>query len=544
MVTPPQAAKTPLPLAGRGRGWGSAITARLVRAVTPPLSPPRQGEGKSPRRPSHVMVRAGLLGIAILVCGGIAALGVIWQRMEPLPLARAEALSVTVLDRNDRLLRAYTTPDGRWRLPIDPKDVDARYLAMLLAFEDKRFRSHHGVDPWAVGRAVLAARPPRPHRLGRVHAHHAGRAPRPGRARAQRSRQDQAGAARAGARAAPVEGRDPAALSAARALRRQPRGGEGRLARLFRQGAAAAVAGGGGAAGCPAAGARVAPAEPLSGNRAPRAQPRARLCRRGRRDPARGCDAGHDRAHAGRAPRVSDPGAAPFRRRGRARQGPQRPSPDHRRDPPGQPRAARARARQHAGRAPVRGADRGRPQDRRGHRARRLARLPRRGPLRRRRHDQRHSLAGLDAEAVRLRPRLRGGARASRDADRGPAVALRPLCAEELRYGLARHRHHPHGARPVAEYSGREGAGGAGARQAHGAADPGRRRAGAAQGRRAEPWRSRSAGSVSSSPTWPRSMRASLAAASRSPSSIGATCPSPRLSRPCSGCCRRRRPGT
>ncbi len=60
---------------------------------------------------------------------------------------------MTVLDRNDRLLRAYTTPDGRWRLPVDPKDVDARYLAMLIAFEDKRFRAHHGVDPWAVGRA-------------------------------------------------------------------------------------------------------------------------------------------------------------------------------------------------------------------------------------------------------------------------------------------------------------------------------------------------------------------------------------------------------
>ena len=73
--------------------------------------------------------------------------------MEPLPLSRAEALSVTVLDRNDRLLRAYTTADGRWRLPVEVKDVDPRYLAMLLAFEDKRFRSHRGVDPYAIGRA-------------------------------------------------------------------------------------------------------------------------------------------------------------------------------------------------------------------------------------------------------------------------------------------------------------------------------------------------------------------------------------------------------
>jgi penicillin-binding protein 1C len=86
-------------------------------------------------------------GVALLVAAGTVAF--IWQRMEPVSLARA----VTVLDRNDRLLRAYTTADGRWRLPIEPREVDPRYVAMLLAFEDRRFRSHRGVDPVAIGRA-------------------------------------------------------------------------------------------------------------------------------------------------------------------------------------------------------------------------------------------------------------------------------------------------------------------------------------------------------------------------------------------------------
>jgi penicillin-binding protein 1C len=95
----------------------------------------------------------GLAAVALILCLAAGTIALIWARMAPLPLARAEAVSVTVLDRNDRLLRAYTTPDGRWRLPVDVKEVDARYLAMLLAFEDKRFRVHHGVDPWAVGRA-------------------------------------------------------------------------------------------------------------------------------------------------------------------------------------------------------------------------------------------------------------------------------------------------------------------------------------------------------------------------------------------------------
>jgi penicillin-binding protein 1C len=73
----------------------------------------------------------------------------------PLPLEDAKATSVTVVDRDDRLLRAFTTTEGKWRLPLDPKDVDPHYLKMLFAFEDKRFYTHHGVDPKAVVRAVL-----------------------------------------------------------------------------------------------------------------------------------------------------------------------------------------------------------------------------------------------------------------------------------------------------------------------------------------------------------------------------------------------------
>src|SRR5690606_33914442 len=38
-------------------------------------------------------------------------------------------------------------------LPVEVADVDPRYLAMLIAFEDKRFRQHPGVDALAVLRA-------------------------------------------------------------------------------------------------------------------------------------------------------------------------------------------------------------------------------------------------------------------------------------------------------------------------------------------------------------------------------------------------------
>lgn len=105
-------------------------------------------------QPLKRVVAGGLIAVALMAVAGVATVAVVWKGMEPLQLARADVLSVTVLDRHDRLLRAYTTADGRWRLPVEPKDVDPRYLAMLIAFEDRRFRAHRGVDPWAFGRAA------------------------------------------------------------------------------------------------------------------------------------------------------------------------------------------------------------------------------------------------------------------------------------------------------------------------------------------------------------------------------------------------------
>ena len=65
--------------------------------------------------------------------------------------------SVEVLDRHGDLLRAYTVADGRWRLALPPDKVDPNYIAMLLAYEDKRFYQHSGVDAWSLVRAGLQA---------------------------------------------------------------------------------------------------------------------------------------------------------------------------------------------------------------------------------------------------------------------------------------------------------------------------------------------------------------------------------------------------
>jgi penicillin-binding protein 1C len=74
----------------------------------------------------------------------------------PLPLAQTRQVSTTIVDRNGKLLRAYAMADGRWRLPVDAKaGVDPGYLKLLLAYEDRRFRGHAGVDPLALGRAAF-----------------------------------------------------------------------------------------------------------------------------------------------------------------------------------------------------------------------------------------------------------------------------------------------------------------------------------------------------------------------------------------------------
>jgi penicillin-binding protein 1C len=98
--------------------------------------------------------------LTLAICGGAAALialagaGWVYALGRP-PLGRDLDTSHVVLDREGRVLRAYATGEGRWRLPAAAKDVDPRFLRMLFAYEDKRFYAHHGVDPMAMGRAAV-----------------------------------------------------------------------------------------------------------------------------------------------------------------------------------------------------------------------------------------------------------------------------------------------------------------------------------------------------------------------------------------------------
>jgi len=90
--------------------------------------------------------------IAAAIAGAVVGL---LKAFGPAPLGRDLEVSTLVLDRNGKLLRAYLTSEGRWRLPATRDQVDPRYLDALLTYEDKRFYHHRGVDPLAMTRAAF-----------------------------------------------------------------------------------------------------------------------------------------------------------------------------------------------------------------------------------------------------------------------------------------------------------------------------------------------------------------------------------------------------
>ncbi len=98
--------------------------------------------------------RVKLLGIGVAALMLALTAGDWLYALGPAPLGKHLEFSHVVLDRDGRLLRAFATPEGRWRLPVTVKDVDPRFLKLLFAYEDKRFYDHHGVDAIAMARAA------------------------------------------------------------------------------------------------------------------------------------------------------------------------------------------------------------------------------------------------------------------------------------------------------------------------------------------------------------------------------------------------------
>lgn len=74
----------------------------------------------------------------------------------PLPPGLERPHATLVLDEDGQWLRAFASPDQSrtWRIPVRGEELPEDLIAAVLAFEDRRFFLHPGIDPVAVLRAA------------------------------------------------------------------------------------------------------------------------------------------------------------------------------------------------------------------------------------------------------------------------------------------------------------------------------------------------------------------------------------------------------
>ena len=96
----------------------------------------------------HRLIRRFALAALLLTAGTL-----LLDRLFPLPLPDASGGSTVVLARDGTPLRAFPDDDGVWRYPVKAEDVSPLYIEALLTYEDRWFRRHPGVNPFALARA-------------------------------------------------------------------------------------------------------------------------------------------------------------------------------------------------------------------------------------------------------------------------------------------------------------------------------------------------------------------------------------------------------
>jgi penicillin-binding protein 1C len=93
--------------------------------------------------------------LAVILSFALAIGGFQAYLSQPLPNSLPAPCSAQAVDYQGRLLRLFTTRDGYWRLPARLEHIDPQFIRLLLSCEDKRFWSHHGIDPLALTRALF-----------------------------------------------------------------------------------------------------------------------------------------------------------------------------------------------------------------------------------------------------------------------------------------------------------------------------------------------------------------------------------------------------
>jgi penicillin-binding protein 1C len=96
-------------------------------------------------------------GLTLLLLAALL-LAFVLDRAFPLPLPDPQRDAATVvLAADGEPLRAFADSQGVWRYPVEIEDVSPLYFDALIAYEDRWFWRHAGINPLALGRALLQA---------------------------------------------------------------------------------------------------------------------------------------------------------------------------------------------------------------------------------------------------------------------------------------------------------------------------------------------------------------------------------------------------
>lgn len=100
--------------------------------------------------------RVAYVGTAAFGLVGAITVAILWH-LFPFPIERLERWpsSPVVTDRSGTVLLQVVGRDEQWRQPVRLDEMSPWLPLAIVAAEDERFWSHHGVDPIAVGRAAL-----------------------------------------------------------------------------------------------------------------------------------------------------------------------------------------------------------------------------------------------------------------------------------------------------------------------------------------------------------------------------------------------------
>ena len=110
-----------------------------------------RGVNEPSPRPGH---RRALLHVSLGVILLAPLLG--WLEYYPLPPSlSAPTWSRALFAADGRLLDVHIAADEQWRLPPPSGPLPDKYVQSVLTFEDRHFAWHPGIDPFAIGRAIV-----------------------------------------------------------------------------------------------------------------------------------------------------------------------------------------------------------------------------------------------------------------------------------------------------------------------------------------------------------------------------------------------------